>query len=68
MCSVEYVHFIGCENITEMPGDPLMLGLTHKFGRKVAGKCVSPTSLYQSYPRYVSTKAAFHLLGITVRT
>ena len=46
-----------------MPCDPLLLGLTYKLDRKVAGKCVSSTSLYQKYPRYVSTKPAFHLLG-----
>lgn len=46
-----------------MPCDPLLLGLTYKLDRKVAGKCVNSTSLYQKYPRYVSTKPAFHLLG-----
>jgi len=30
-CNVEYVHFIGCENIAELPGDPVLVGLTHKF-------------------------------------
>lgn len=60
---VEYLHFVGCENIAEMPGDPLTLGLMHKFKKKVAGKCVAPTSLYQQHPRYVASKKAFYLLG-----
>jgi hypothetical protein len=42
----QYLHFIGCDNISEIPGDPLMLGLTHKFNRNIAGKCVPAASLY----------------------
>jgi len=44
--NIEYLHFIGCDNISEMPGDPLMLGLTHKLKRDIAGKCVESSSLY----------------------
>lgn len=62
-CYVDYIHFIGCENLAEMPGDPLMLGLTYKFNRKIAGKCVAPPSFYRQYPRYVVSRTAFHLLG-----
>ena len=38
--NIKYLHFIGSDNISETPGDPLMLGLTHKFKRDIAGKCV----------------------------
>jgi hypothetical protein len=62
-CYIDYLHFIGCENIAEIPGDPLMLGLTFKFGRKISGKCVTAPSLCPRYPRYVASKSAFHLLG-----
>jgi hypothetical protein len=43
---IEYVHFIGCENIAEVPLDPLLFGLMHKFKRKVAAKCVEPTESF----------------------
>jgi len=62
-CFVEYVHFMGCENIAEIPCDPTMVGLMDRFGRQIAGKCIEGGSRHRDYPRYVATKAAFHLLG-----
>ena len=63
-CGCEYVHFIGCESLMELPGDPVMLGLMHRFNRQIGGKCVdSGGGMWEEYPRYVATKAAFHLLG-----
>lgn len=40
-----------------------MVGLMERFGRQIAGKCVEGGDRHRNYPRYVATKAAFHLLG-----
>ena len=42
-----------------------MVGLMDRFGRQIAGKCVEGGDRHRTYPRYVATKAAFHLLGIS---
>jgi hypothetical protein len=54
---------MGCENIAEFPGDPILLGLTRKLNRKIAAKCVDPSTVSEGYPRYVSSKSHFHLLS-----
>ena len=43
--------------------NPTMVGLMERFGRQIAGKCVEGGDRHRNYPRYVATKAAFHLLG-----
>jgi hypothetical protein len=67
-CYTQYVHFMGVENTAELPCDPLLVGLTHRFERQMAGKCVEERPYHLGYPRYVSTKAAFHLLGTVAPT
>jgi hypothetical protein len=60
---IEYLHIMGCENIAEFPGDPILLGLTHKLNKKIAAKCIDPETISEEYPRYVSSESHFHLLS-----
>ena len=38
--NVEYLHFIGAENIAQIPGDPLLIALASKLKSKIAAKSI----------------------------